>query len=251
LLAGRLRNEQAAVAGSAVQEAVLVHALRRMLGAHRVIGTKRAEFERAANVFMDTPANLNQPTEGVLGVRGSRVEQDAVTHAGQGVDALADRARRITAFQGHRGDQQVRKRVEHQVRKPRKDPVRALMLVAPPVEAGFQLPAALLDCWAIEPLGDGVGFELEENAFALVFDGRQPRDFAGQGCPADAHGQLALGVGGGGLEAGETHLGHDLAQAVHEHHTGHVAHPRFVPHRSRQRPRKEDAAWPVITQLVL
>jgi len=90
LLAGRLGDQQAAVAGGPVEEPTLVLVLRPMLGADRVVRAEAAEAERRWEVAADPATGLDQAAEGPFRVRRARVEQDA--EVGRlGVDPLADR----------------------------------------------------------------------------------------------------------------------------------------------------------------
>ena len=62
-------------------------------------------------------------------------DQDAVSGAGQRINAFPNRAGRVTAFQGNRGDEQVRERMEHNVGQAGKLAVRSLMLGLPALKA--------------------------------------------------------------------------------------------------------------------
>ena len=119
LLAGCLGDQQTAVAGGAMEEPPLVGVLRLMLGTDRIVGTQLAEYQGISDMPMDAAAHLDEPAQRPLSVGSACVEQDAVADARQRVDPLPDRTGRITAFEGHGGDQQMREGMKHQVRQPK------------------------------------------------------------------------------------------------------------------------------------
>ena len=94
-------------------------------------------------MLVNAAAHLDQSAQRSLGVGGAGVEQDAVADARQRVDPLPDRAGRIAAFEGDRGDQQVREGMQHQVRQAEELPLATLMLGQPAVETRLELPPPL------------------------------------------------------------------------------------------------------------
>ena len=81
---------------------MFVRALGLMLGTNGVVGAQFPEFKGCLDVLMDAASHLDQAAKRTLGIRCTRVEQEPVAYAGQGVDALANRAGRVAALQGHR-----------------------------------------------------------------------------------------------------------------------------------------------------
>jgi len=129
--------------------------------------------------WMRRPTSIRPPSV-PLGIGRAGVEQKAITDAGQGVNPFPDGTGRIATFQGDGRNQQVRERVQKDVRQTGKLAVRAVVLSCPTVEAGHQLPAAILNVRPLLPRLDLFPTELKEDSFTLVLDRRKPRDLAGQ-----------------------------------------------------------------------
>ena len=91
---------------------------------------------------------------------------------------------------------------------------------------GFELPAARLHLGPCEPLVNGLAFELQEDAFPSVLDGRKPGRLASQGSTPNTDFQFALDVGGRGLEACEANLGDDFAEPMDQNDALDRVHPR-------------------------
>src|SRR5439155_10277311 len=105
LLARGFRDKEATVTGRALEEPALVGVLWRVLCTHRIVGAESPELQCRAQVAVNLATGLHQPAEGSLRVGRTRIEEDAVARA-SGIDALADRARRIATLESHCGDQQ-------------------------------------------------------------------------------------------------------------------------------------------------
>src|SRR5208337_1813510 len=185
----------AAVAGRSVQEPALVLVLGRVLGTNRVIGAKAAQVNRVPEVPGEMATGLYQAPHGAFGVGRSGVEQDPVAVT-SGVDSLADRACRVTAFQGHGGNQEVRQRMEQDEGKA-DELAGAFVVLFPAFVAGRELTASPLDCRLPKPRVDRLAAELNEDPLASILDGRQPGGFSGERCAGHSDFELALGVGRG------------------------------------------------------
>ena len=109
------RQQQASVTGRTVEEAVLLVVVGPMLRAHRIVRAQLPELDGLPQVPIDPIGRLHQPAERAFGVRARGVEQDAVAGLA-GIDPFANGARRVAAVERHRGDQQVRQRVQHDER---------------------------------------------------------------------------------------------------------------------------------------
>ena len=94
---------------------MLLPVLRVVLCAHRIVRAQQPEFQCAPHRIVDASADLDQPSQRSFGIRASGIQKDAVTDAWNRVDTLPDRTRRITAFQGHRSEQQVREAMQSKV----------------------------------------------------------------------------------------------------------------------------------------
>ena len=87
----------------------LARLLPRVLRTHRIVRAQLPHFQRPADVLMDAPAHLDQPSQRPLRVDRSGVEQHTIADAGQSIDSLTDRTGRIATLQRNRSDQQVGK----------------------------------------------------------------------------------------------------------------------------------------------
>jgi hypothetical protein len=74
----------------------------------------------------------------------------------------------------------------------------ALMLGFPAGEALGKLAAALGDGGLLEPNGNALGVELEEDSFAAIFDSGQPGTVERERCPFYIEGKVALNIRAGG-----------------------------------------------------
>ena len=141
--------------------------------------------------------------------------------------------------------------MEEDVGQPREFAMRTLVLSLPAVKARQQLPAALLDVVAFLPVLNRLTVKLEEDPFALVLDGRNPRNFAGQRGATDTNLQFSVGIRGSGFKSREPDLRHDFAQPMDKHNPLDGLHPRLVPNCFRKAPGEEVAVRSIVAQFVL
>ena len=90
--------------------------VRLVLGADGVVTAEAPELERGIEVARNPSPHLDQTPERAFRVRRARIEQETVGSIAD-VDALADASGGVTAFQGNGCQQEMRKRVEHDVRQ--------------------------------------------------------------------------------------------------------------------------------------
>src|SRR6266568_2238854 len=135
--------------------------------------------------MLDPPAHLHEPAESAFSVRRARVEKDP--EAGlSGVDPLAYGASRVPAFEGDGRDQEVRQRVEEDIRESGElKLVPCPVTVLPNVEACLELLPAVLHRGPPQPGLESVGAEGQEEALSSVLDGREPGRLARKSRPAD------------------------------------------------------------------
>ena len=78
LLTGRFGDQQAAVAGRAVEEPAFVLVLGGMLGTDRVVGAESTQVDCRLQMPSDLTPGLDEAAQRALGVGRAGVEQDAV-----------------------------------------------------------------------------------------------------------------------------------------------------------------------------
>lgn len=86
-----------------------------VLGAEGIVAAELAALEGLLQIRHDPLASTHQASEGALGSGTAGEQQDAVADLAVGVDALANRAGAVAAFQSHLSDQQMAEAVEHEV----------------------------------------------------------------------------------------------------------------------------------------
>src|ERR1035438_2601689 len=138
--------------------------------------------------------------------------------------------------------------MKHEVRQAGKLPVRSLVLSPPALEAGQQLPTTFLDLRPFEPGLQFLSPKLQEDAFPLVLNRRQPSYLTGQGGAANSHFKFAFDVWAGRFEAGESDLGDDLAQPMHQDNSLNAFHPRLIPLVLREGSGKEVSVGFIVPQ---
>src|SRR5262249_44228322 len=134
-------------------------------------GAETAQVDPVLEVPGDLTAGFDQAAHRALGVGGTGVEQDAIAIAA-GIDPLADRAGRITAFQRDRGDQQMGQRMQQDIREPGKLASALVVILLPALEPRVELLTAAFDCGLLPPGVDRFASELDEDALTAVLDGR-------------------------------------------------------------------------------
>jgi hypothetical protein len=168
----------------------------------RVVRAETAEFDCVAEMLVGLAADLDEAAQCPLGIRRSRVEQDAIAGV-SGIDSLTNRRRRVAAFQGNLRDEQVRERVEHHVWSPDELRLRTWVLLLPQLEALRKFDLPLRDFTPLTPGVNLFRFEGYEDAFAAVFHGGNPADLISQRSAIHANGEFTVDVIGCGLEARE------------------------------------------------
>ena len=113
------------------------------------------------------------------------------------------------------------------------------------------LAAALGDGGLLEPSGNALGVELEEDPFAAIFDSGQPGTVERERCAFYIEGEVALNIRAGGFKTGEPDLGDNFPEAMHEHNAFNGRHPGGAPLGFGQRAGEEVAIGNVGAQLVL
>src|SRR5664279_1895853 len=119
--------------------------------------------------------------------------------------------------------------MEHEIRQAGELARAALMLGFPAGEALGKLAAALGDGGLLEPSGNALGVELEEDSFAAIFDSGQPGTVERERCAFYIEGKIALNIRAGGFKTGETNLGDNLPEAMHEDNAFKGRHPGGTP----------------------
>ena len=234
----------------AAQKLLSIMAGRGVMGADRVVGAKLATFEGAAQVAADVASGHDQAAERSFGVRRAGVDKQTVG-TGSGEDAFAERRSGIATLEGNGGQEEVGERMEHEIRQAWELARAALMFGFPAGEALGKLAAALGDGGLLEPSGNALGVELEEDAFAAIFDSGQPGTVEGEGCAFYIEGKIALNIRAGGFKPGETNLGDDLSETMHEDNAFDGRHPGGIPLGFGQRAGEEVAIGNIGAQFVL
>ena len=111
-----------------------------MLSAHGIVGAQLAKVDSLAQVLGNSIGGLNKTAESPFGVRARGVKKDSAARVTD-VNALTDRARRISALEGDGRDQQMGQRMKQHVRQAREACVRSLMRGFPGVETRQELRA--------------------------------------------------------------------------------------------------------------
>src|ERR1035438_9598258 len=119
--------------------------------------------------------------------------------------------------------------MEHEIGQAGELARASLVLGLPAREAIGKLAAALGDGGLLEPSGNSLGVELEEDSFAAIFDSGQPGTVEGERCAFYFEGKITLNIRAGGFKTGETNLGNNLSEAMHEDNAFNGRHPGGIP----------------------
>ncbi len=96
LLAGSFSDQKTAMTCCAMQKPTLVLIFWIVLGTNRIIRAKFPRSQCRADVVVDTASDFNQAAKRPFGIRSSRVQKDAESCIGEGVDPLPNGASRVT-----------------------------------------------------------------------------------------------------------------------------------------------------------
>src|ERR1035438_3881282 len=107
--------------------------------------------------------------------------------------------------------------MEHEIGQAGELARASLVLGFPAREAIGKLAAALGDGGLLDPSGNALGVELEEDSFAAIFDSGQPGTVERERCALYIEGEVALNIRAGGFKTGEPDLGDNFPEAMHEH----------------------------------
>src|SRR5437016_4680389 len=107
--AGGLGYQRAAVAGSTMEPAALQTLARYMVGADRIVRTKRAHPKRLRKMILDVPRLLHKTTESPLSIGAPCIKENAeVLGLGIRVDSFSNRTSGVAAAHSQRLDEQMR-----------------------------------------------------------------------------------------------------------------------------------------------
>src|SRR5436190_21354295 len=117
---------------------------------------------------------LDEATQRSLRVRAPRVQEQPVAVAERiRIDALPDRAGGVAAAHRERLDEQMRQRVEEDIRAAREVALRRPPLEPMGMTAGQALEPGE-DVIPLEPVLDSFRSQQEKDALAPILDGREP-----------------------------------------------------------------------------
>src|SRR6266478_2203303 len=137
-------------------------------------------------MVMDASTDLNQATQRAFCIRCPGIEEHAIAHTWYGVDAFAQRTRRISTLQRHRRNEQMRKRVQHDVGQSGKLPMSAQVLLLPALESSGKLTPTGRHVCPCQPRLDGSAADIQKDPLTFVLNSRQPGGLTRQGrsqCP--------------------------------------------------------------------
>src|ERR1035437_2431697 len=198
-----------------MKKAPLMRVRRIVLGTHGIVRTEHSKVESTLHYFRNLPAQLNQSSQGTFCVGCAGVQENAISNLREGIYPLPDRTCRVPTSQRHRGEQEVREGVHHQVCQIRSLTVRACVLLTPCFEAESKLHCAVTHAFSAQPRLDGLLVELQKDPFTLVLKGRQPGNLSRQGRPLHPDIQLAFSIRCSRFKPGEANLCDNLPKAVY------------------------------------
>ena len=147
-----------------------------VVGADWIVGADGGALQCTAKNMRKAGHGPHQAAQGALRPRGGGVDQDAEAarrsaNAGQGIDTLLERARRIAAVERDLRHQRMREAVQQNVRRPRVVWRLVRESSAPMSIAAEELVVTLSRCSLLEPFRNGGLVEVDEDTLAELLDG--------------------------------------------------------------------------------
>jgi hypothetical protein len=170
-----------------VKSSVVGRSRRVVISTNGIAGAQPLPFEGILQDLREPAAHLYKTSKGTLVSRRGGVNEDSdigssVAETRRYVDALVDRARRITAIDGNFRNQCMRKRMCEQVFRTKLVANSVIGYVLPPlaplpeppISTDLQRRDSILDLRSRSPVLKRTAIESKKKSFAKLFNGRQP-----------------------------------------------------------------------------